>query len=174
MSGVGGFAVTDVHYPPSGGARAAVVVAADPRFEVVLAERVTELETVAEYQPGLFYLRELPALKAVLAGLDGLSLLMVDGYVDLEPGGRRPGLGAHCHQEFGLPVIGIAKTRFRAATHAVEVQRGTAVRPLYVTAAGLAIEDAARLVTLMSGPFRLPDVVSRVDRLARGRAAPAG
>jgi deoxyinosine 3'endonuclease (endonuclease V) len=35
---------------------------------------------------------------------------MVDGYADLDPCGR-PGLGAHAHAEFGLPVIGVAKTR---------------------------------------------------------------
>jgi hypothetical protein len=34
----GVFAAVDVHYPSSGGARAAVVVAADAAFSVVLAE----------------------------------------------------------------------------------------------------------------------------------------
>src|SRR4051812_22882162 len=166
------FAVTDVHYPPSGGARAAVVLCRDPRFESVVEERVAELEEVADYQPGRFYLRELPALRAVLDGVGGLSLLIVDGYVDLEPGGRRPGLGAHCHQEFAVPVIGVAKTRFQPATHAVEVHRGGALRPLYVTAVGVNVAEAAELVAGMSGPFRLPDAVKRVDRLARGAAVP--
>jgi len=56
-------------------------------------------------------------------GLSGLGLLVVDGYADLDPGGR-PGLGAHAHAEFGIPVIGVAKSRFRMATHAVPVVRG--------------------------------------------------
>jgi deoxyribonuclease V len=81
-------------------------------------------------------------LRAVLAGLSGLSLLVIDGYPDLDPGGR-PGLGAHAHAEFGIPVIGVAKSRFRAATHAIPVSRGTSVRPLFVTAAGMPAADAA-------------------------------
>jgi deoxyribonuclease V len=137
------FAVTDVHYPPSGGARAAVVLAQDARFEHVVAERAVDLDAVAEYQPGRFYLRELPALRAVLEDVGDLSLLIVDGYVDLEPDGRRPGLGSYCYQAFGVPVIGVAKTAFQGATHAAEVRRGASIRPLYVTAAGLSVREAA-------------------------------
>jgi hypothetical protein len=67
---------------------------------------------------------------------DGVRLLIVDGYADLDPGGR-PGLGAHACAEFGVPVIGVAKTAFRPATHAVPVVRGErSARPLFVTAAG--------------------------------------
>jgi deoxyribonuclease V len=93
--------------------------------------------------------------------------LIVDGYVDLDPAGR-PGLGAKLHDEMGVPVIGVAKTAFRGATHAAAVHRGSATRPLYVTAAGLTVERAARLVTAMAGPHRLPDALRRVDRLSRG------
>ncbi|HST86357.1 MAG TPA: endonuclease V [Kineosporiaceae bacterium] len=168
------FAATDVHYPSSGGARAAVVLARDARFETVVGEHVVDLDSVAEYQPGRFYLRELPALRAVLDQVDGVSLLIVDGYVDLEPEGRRPGLGFHCHQAFGLPVIGVAKTQFQGATQAAEVLRGDSLRPLYVTAAGLSVAAAADLVVKMSGPFRLPDALKRVDALARGLALPVG
>ena len=90
----------------------------------------------AALRPGEFYLRELPPLRAVLEDLSGLGLLVVDGYADLDPSGR-PGLGARAHAEFGLPVIGVAKSRFRTATHAVPVLRGSSVRPLFVTAAGM-------------------------------------
>jgi deoxyribonuclease V len=79
-------------------------------------------------QPGEFYLRELPPMRAVLHGLSGLSLLVVDGYADLDPSGR-PGLGAHAHAEFGVPVMGVAKSAFRTATHVIPVLRGTSVRP---------------------------------------------
>jgi hypothetical protein len=50
------------------------------------------------------------------------------GYADLDPGGR-PGLSARAHAEFGIPVIGVAKSRFRTATHAVPVVRGSSGRP---------------------------------------------
>jgi deoxyribonuclease V len=163
----GRYGAVDVYYPPSGGARAAVVVATDPRFATVVDERVAWLAQVAPYEPGSFFRRELPATRAVLDGVEGLDLLIVDGYVDLDPDGR-PGLGARLHEEMGVPVIGVAKTAFRSATHAATVHRGTATRPLYVTAAGLSVENAAELVATMAGPFRLPDALRRVDRLSRG------
>ena len=100
-----------------------------------------------------------------------LALIVVDGYVDLDPDGR-PGLGAHVHEEFGVPVVGVAKTAFAAATHAARVYRGQSGRPLFVTAAGMTIADAAGLVAGMAGKFRLPDALKRVDRLARGLEAP--
>ncbi len=82
-------------------------------------------------------------------------------------GDGRPGLGAHAADAFNLPVIGVAKTPFRTATHAIEVVRGTATRPLYVTAAGgIGIDKAARLVAGMAGPHRVPSVLARADRLA--------
>jgi len=95
-----------------------------------------------------------------------LGLLVVDGYADLDPGGR-PGLGAHAHAEFGIPVIGVAKSRFRTATHAVPVVRGSSVRPLFVTAAGIPSADAADLVRRMAGRYRLPDALRRANTLAR-------
>jgi deoxyribonuclease V len=162
------FAAVDVHYPPSGGARAALVAASDAAFSSITYEKSVFVAEVAAYQPGSFYKRELPPLRAVLAGLDDVGLLVIDGYVDLDPAGR-PGLGAHLHEEFGIPVIGVAKTRFASATHAVPVLRGTAARPLHVTAAGLPAADAAELIRGMAGEFRLPDPLRRVDALARGR-----
>jgi deoxyribonuclease V len=157
----------DVHYPASGGARAALVIAADPTFATIVAERTAVLETVAPYQPGAFYARELPAIRTALSGVDPIDLLVIDGYVHLDPNGR-PGLGAHAHKEFAVPVIGVAKTAFRSASHAIQVHRGNARRPLYVTAIGIRAEQAADLVRQMAGPYRLPDALRQVDALSRG------
>jgi deoxyribonuclease V len=85
---------------------------------------------VPAYRGREFCRRELPPLRAVLGDLSGLGLLVVDGYADLDPGGR-PGLGAQTHAEFGIPVIGVVKSRFRTATHAVPVLRGSSVRPFH-------------------------------------------
>jgi deoxyribonuclease V len=159
-------AAVDVHYLRTGGARAAAVMAADAAFAHVLAERTAVVPRVPPYRPGEFYLRELPPLRAVLQGLSGLSLLVVNGYADLDPSGR-PGLGAHAHAEFGIPVIGVAKSRFRTATHAVPVLRGSSVRPLFVTSAGMPRADAADLVRRMADRYRLPDALRRADMLAR-------
>ena len=85
------FAAADVHYLPCGGARAAVVLAADAAFSVVVEEM----------------------------------------------------------------------------TATVPVLRGRSARPLYITAAGMPVKEAADLVIHMAGPFRRPDALRRVDVLAR-------
>jgi len=61
--GIGGpaggvFAAADVHYLRPGGARAAVVVAADAAFSVVLAERTATVAQVMAYRPGAFFERD--------------------------------------------------------------------------------------------------------------------
>lgn len=162
------YAAADVHYPQDGGATAALVVAADPAFAEIVAEHTAELGAVAAYRPGAFAERELPALRAVLDGVR-VDLLVVDGYAHLDPSGRF-GLGAHVHAELGIPVIGVAKSAFREAAHAIEVVRGAATRPLYVTAAGFDPVEAADLVRAMAGPYRLPNALRRVDALSRGRS----
>jgi deoxyribonuclease V len=164
-------AAVDVHYPSSGGARAALVLADSARFATIVEERVCWLPEVAAYEPGGFFARELPPVRAVLADTGNLALVVIDGYVDLDPHGR-VGLGAHLHAQIGTPVIGVAKSVFRTASHAIRVHRGTATRPLYITAAGVSVDHAAALVARMAGPYRLPDALRRVDALARGNVAP--
>ena len=165
---MGRYAVVDAHYWPAGGARAAMLVAADPDFATVVAEHVAEVSEVRPYRPGRFADRELPAIRAVLTGTGRVDLLIIDGYVHLDPHGR-PGLGAHLHAWLGIPVIGVAKTRFHTASHAIEVRRGQARRPLYVTAVGVPATRAAAVVERMTGRYRIPDALRRVDALARGR-----
>jgi deoxyribonuclease V len=165
------FFAVDVHYLPDSGARAAVVAAGDRRFSRVTWTETAMVPAGPPYQPGEFYLREMPPLRAVIPASGEVALIVVDGYVDLDPGGRR-GLGAHVHAEFGVPVIGVAKTAFRTATHAAQVLRGQSARPLYVTAAGMTIADAARMVGEMAGQFRVPDALKLADRLARGLELP--
>jgi deoxyribonuclease V len=62
-------------------------------------------------------------------GAGRVDLLIIDGYVHLNPHGR-PGLGAHLHAWLGVRVIGVAKTSFHTASHAIKVRRGQARRPL--------------------------------------------
>lgn len=162
----------DVHYDDAGGARSALVVCRDRTFDAIDSEHVATLAQVAGCVPGALFERELPCIQAVLAAGPPLGLLVVDGYATLDPDGR-PGLGAHAAEAFDLPVIGVAKTRFRAATHAVEVVRGGATRPLYVTVSGgVDVDDAAQIVAGMAGPHRIPAALGRADRLARGLDRP--
>lgn len=162
------YGAADVQYLDDGGARAALVVAEDAAFATLAEERTVLVDRVAEYRPGHFYERELPPLREVLAGVAPLDLLVVDGYVDLDPDGS-PGLGAHVADAGLAPVVlGVAKTRFHAASHAAEVLRGQSARPLYVTASGMPLDAAADLVRQMAGDARFPAALRRVDRLARG------
>lgn len=162
----------DVHYDDHGAARAALLVGGDTSFSTVLSEHVADVKEVAPYEPGALYKRELPCIRAVLDLAPRLGLLIVDGYATLDPQGR-PGLGLHTARAVGIPVIGVAKTPFRMATHAVEVVRGSATRPLYVTAAGGISDDwAATVVAAMAGPHRIPTALKRVDSLARGLVCP--
>lgn len=162
----------DVHYDEAGSATAALVVCSEITFATVVAEHVANIDHIEPYESGALFKRELPCIRAVVAQSQPLELLVVDGYATLDPDGR-PGLGAYAADAFGIPVIGAAKTHFRTATHAIEVVRGVARRPLYVTAAGgIEIEEAARIVAGMVGPYRIPSALTRVDRLARGWVLP--
>lgn len=100
----GRFTVVDVYYPPTGGGRAALVVATDRRFAALVDEQVAWLDHVTAYQPGRFVTRELPPIAGILAHAGRLDLLVIDGYVDLDPTGA-PGLGAHLHAQSAVPVF---------------------------------------------------------------------
>jgi deoxyribonuclease V len=138
--------------------------------EASAGQHVEHIRGVEAYVPGQFYRRELPCLLAVLGRVaEPLELIVVDGYVWLGKEDR-PGLGAHLYEALGrrIGVVGVAKTRFVGARSAVEVVRGeSASRPLFVTAAGLEVAEAARCVGLMHGPYRIPTLLRQVDRLCR-------
>ncbi len=136
--------------------------ASEPEADVVVV-----FSDVASYQSGEFYRRELPCLLGVLARGDEADVVVVDGYVWLAPG--RPGLGAHLHDALGgdAKVVGVAKTCFRGASDSIAVCRGNSQSPLYVTAAGLDVGEAAVSVAAMHGPYRIPSILRKVDQLAR-------
>ena len=162
------FAAVDVFYDEvQNWARAACVVFSDPLSDVTTEEAVALVSPIAAYAPGEFYRRELPCIEAVIGPrLAGLELLFIDGYVYLSDE-ERPGLGWHVHQRFGIPVIGVAKTRFADADKFAElVFRGGSKQPLYVTQIGYQ-GSAADLVRLMHGFHRIPTLLRRVDQLAR-------
>lgn len=149
--------------------RAASVAVAAVAFEA-WTDGAATLERVdvtpgaaAAYEPGQFYLRELPYLCGLLDRLPAMAMLIVDGYADL---GHAPGLGGHLATARGVPVIGVAKTRYAGAP-AIEVRRGDSKAPLYVTAAGVQPAMAAAWVASMHGPYRIPTLLKRVDSLAR-------
>jgi deoxyribonuclease V len=162
-------ACTDVHY----GKRQAVAACLlfrdwpDDHPCLELTERIQE---PAPYEPGRFYRRELPGLLAVIEGLPELpEVIIIDGYVWL--GDQfHPGLGAYLHEALGrtAAVIGIAKTLFQEGPAVRAVKRGTSLRPLYVTATGMDLNEAAGRVVQLHGEFRIPTLLKKVNRLCRG------
>lgn len=128
---------------------------------------VKELPPAPPYEPGMFYRRELHCLLQVMPS-DPLDGIIVDGFVwtseDL-----RPGLGAHLFEAIGRrsPVVGVAKTRLRGAP-AELVVRGESTSPLFVSAVGLEVREAAEHVRRMHGTYRVPTLLKEVDRLSRG------
>ncbi len=164
-------AFVDVQYDGDTGVAAAVTANAWTDA-APLSEHVVRVPGVLPYRPGAFYERELPCLVRVLEEIRApLTVVVIDGYVELDAQGA-PGLGAHLHHRLGgaIAVVGVAKTAFHGSTFAAAVTRGTSARPLFVTARGIDVAEAARLVGAMHGPHRLPTLLCRVDRLARGDA----
>lgn len=128
-----------------------------------------ELDEVAAYQPGQFYRRELPCIRALVDQIERLpACIIVDGYVYLGKA-RRPGLGLHLYDalEGQSAVIGVAKSRFRGTPVAAEVFRGGSRRPLYVTAVGIDEAEARDRVAQMCGEYRVPTMVRLADQLSR-------
>jgi deoxyribonuclease V len=126
---------------------------------------------IAAYEPGAFYKRELPCLLAVLAQIDlrEVCCVVVDGYVTLGAE-QRPGLGQHLYEALGgrVPVVGVAKTRFAGvAPQVAPVRRGQSQNPLYITSAGLPVDEAARLVASMHGAHRFPTLLKLLDDLTK-------
>lgn len=124
---------------------------------------------IHDYIPGEFYKRELPCILKVLEIVEEkITLIIVDGYVWLDSN-RRRGLGAylyaHLHEK--IPVIGVAKNKFKGSDHLGEVLRGESQKPLYVTAAGLELETAMKMIDQMDGEFRFPTLLREVDQQCR-------
>lgn len=164
-------AFLDVGYRSSG-ARAACVLANSWQDDIAVGSYIADIASVAEYEPGQFFRRELPCLMEVLRRLPLQPVaVVIDGYVWL-PSRGRAGLGAHLYEALGrrIPVIGIAKTAFAGAEvskDVVKVLRGNSKRPLFVTAVGVDLEQAAGWVKSMSGAHRMPALMAAADRLSR-------
>ncbi|MCK6545870.1 endonuclease V [Myxococcota bacterium] len=165
---------TDVDYDEAAGTGRAAAVGFERWIDSQpLVERTRTHAPIAAYEPGSFYKRELPCLVPLLvdlAALHAIDVVVVDGYVDLGP---EPGLGRRLADALGAlglapAIVGVAKTSYASAP-AVEVLRGGSARPLFITAHGLDVGDAARLIASMHGAHRVPTLLRRVDQLARAR-----
>jgi len=133
-------------------------------------ELASTVEGIADYQPGQFYKRELPCiLKLIEENELELECIVVDGFVYLDDSGKA-GLGKHLFDALNgkVPVIGVAKKLFKGIGSQHEVYRGTSNKPLYVTAAGINVNQAKEYIRSMHGKYRLPTLLKRVDQVCRG------
>jgi deoxyribonuclease V len=162
-------AAFDVHYLENGYASAAAVLFSDYGDAEPAAEYTQLLPKTADYIPGEFYRCELPCILALIGQLNEVpDEMVVDGYVML---GNTPGLGQHLFISFDgkIPVVGVAKSKFEGAG-GIEVFRGGSIHPLYVTSAGVDLQQASERIRTMHGAHRIPTLLKRVDALARERA----
>ena len=160
-------ACADVHYRDDGSASCALLLFDAWTSERASEERVVQVAEAAPYEPGAFYLRELPCLLAVL-GTRRPDVVIVDGLVWTGPG--VPGLGARLHEAVpGIAtIVGVAKTHFHGAP-ATAVVRGRSTSPLWVDEIGVPVDAPAR-IREMHGAFRVPSLLRRVDQLCRTHA----
>lgn len=140
--------------------------------DVPVCDWTTRVSEVEDYEPGSFYLRELPCLLVALAEAPAeasqLMTVVIDGYVWLDAAGRE-GLGAHLFRALDetVAIVGVAKNAFAGNDAAVAVERGASRRPLWVSAAGVDPDWAADRVREMHGDYRLPTVLRLADQLSR-------
>ena len=157
----------DVHYDEDEAVTAAVLFR-DWASAQPLETTISRRSNIEPYQSGEFYRRELPCL---LQAFETLStppeLLLIDGYVWLDQ--DKPGLGARLYEALtrSVSVIGVAKSAWPGSTSCLTIRRGNAARELWVTAVGIDLDEAARSVAAMHGPFRLPTMIKLADTLCR-------
>lgn len=159
----------DVHYKTDYAKAVAVLFEpADTVARRIITERI---EHVEDYEPGQFYKRELPCILKITGKIDlnSLSMIIVDGHVYTNNKGGL-GLGGKLWQALHqkIPVIGVAKTPFLSNKKTIlQVLRGQSNNPLYVSAIGMDLNEAAVLVKNMKGDFRIPDILKALDKLTK-------
>ena len=134
-----------------------------------ISEYSSLIKHVDDYISGQFYKRELPCILKILGKVkESIEILVIDGYVWLD-GKHTPGLGAYLYDALNkqVKIIGVAKNSFMGSSHAKKVFRGRSKRPLFVTAAGIALSEAARHIQTMHGNNRIPTMLKMVDQRCR-------
>jgi len=134
---------------------------------------ITPVKKIVPYESGAFYKRELPCILALLDEVpEPLEVIVVDGFVSLGAE-QNKGLGMHLYDALDqtTAVVGVAKQAFKDTPQECELLRGDSLKPIYVTAVGISLEEAVKNVASMHGKFRLPTLLKKVDRLCRGNSA---
>ncbi|MCL9804898.1 endonuclease V [Flavobacterium amniphilum] len=130
------------------------------------------LSGIEEYKSGEFYKRELPCILSLLKQIDlsTCEAIVIDGFVVLDDE-QNPGLGDYLHTslEGKIPVIGVAKNNYsKIQEYQREIFRGDSQKALHITAKGIDIDQAAGFIQSMTGQYRIPDLLKKVDGIGRG------
>lgn len=157
----------DVHYR-NDSAKVVCAMLQQWNDPIAMDYRIKFVGAVDEYIPGEFYKRELPCILAILQDIDLsiVSCIVIDGFVVLDDTGKH-GLGGHLYERLDrkVPVIGVAKSNFHENTkHVIPVYRGESKNPLYITAIGTDLQQAADHIKGMHGDYRIPAVLKELDR----------
>lgn len=129
------------------------------------------IQNIEAYEPGKFFKRELPCLLESLKNYDlkKVDTIIVDGFVWLNSD-RKKGLGAYLFEALDekIPIIGVAKRKFHGENIFMKtIERGESKNPLFITAEGIELQQAANLIMSMHGKFRIPTLLKEVDKLSR-------
>lgn len=128
---------------------------------------IAYIDNVEDYIPGEFYKRELPCLLKIIDKIDitQLEAIIIDGYVYID-NEKNYGLGGILWETLNkqIPIIGVAKTAFyKNKETVIAVTRGESIKPLFVSAIGFDLNQAALNIKQMYGAYRIPDVLKQLD-----------
>ena len=140
----------DVDYRENNYAVIAGVLFKDWQDKEPVETIITNLDNIAAYVSGQFYKRELPCILKLLDEMKTIpKCIVVDGYVFLD--NNKKGLGAYLYEALDkkTPIIGVAKSAFNNISPDTYVYRGESKKPLYITVAGIALEEAKRAILKM-------------------------
>ncbi|MFT5913621.1 MAG: deoxyribonuclease V [Flammeovirgaceae bacterium] len=161
--------IVDVGYQETTANIGAVVIDGFEEENLIWQENI-RLENIVDYESGKFYKRELPCLLHTLSVVpESISLVIIDGNVWLDGDGKK-GLGAYLFEELKeeILVIGVAKAKFKTLnSNFLAVKRGESEKLLFVTTAGIELEEASGLIRNMQGDFRIPEKLKLADSLSR-------
>ena len=161
----------DVHHEGEG-ARVAAVSFDDWGAAEPLKTYTSLVPRLEKPVRGELDLRDLPCLMQLLHehALEP-ELIVIDGFVHLDADDT-PGLGAHLFHALGgrVAVVGLSKTAMAVTPAQFEVMREEETRPLVVTCAGIDLGAAKMRVRAMHGRKRVPTLMKRVARIAKGTA----
>jgi len=161
-------AAVDVNYTENY-AKSACIIFNDSIDVQPIKEYTNVNSKIDAYIPGQFYKRELqPILNILKKVKENYELVIIDGCVWLSSK-EKPGLGAYLYEALNrkIPVIGIAKNKFKGIKNFKEILRGKSKKPLYITTVDFSLNKAAVLVKSMYGTYRIPDLLTYVDRMSK-------